>query len=82
MFLEVVILLNSREEQTVILNDITQDKDKVLGDNSNETVKFHRLNRSMEEAISTFQSEVEAEQQNGAPQQKQHLGETENLSRR
>ena len=75
MFPEVDILLNFRVEHTVILNDITQDNNKVLEDYSNKTVKFHRLERSMEEAVSTFQSVVEAEQQNCEPQQKRPLEE-------
>ena len=69
-FPEVASLLNSRVEQTVILNDITQDKNKVIVDDSNKTVKSHRLERSMEEDVSTFQSVVEVEQQNCGPQQK------------
>ena len=52
----------------MILNDITQDNKKILGYKSNKTVKFHRLERSMEEPVSIFQSVVEAEQQNGGPQ--------------
>ena len=75
MFPEVDILLNFRVEHTVILNDITQDNNKVLEDYSNKTVKFHRLERSMEEAVSTFQSVVEAEQLNGGTQQKRPLAQ-------
>ena len=45
-----------RVERTVILNDITQDKNKVLGDENNETVKFHRLVKSMKKSVSIFQS--------------------------
>ena len=56
------MLLNSRVEWTMILNYITQDNNKVLGDESNETVKFHRLESITEEYVSTFQSVVEAEQ--------------------
>ena len=58
---EVAILLNFRVEQAVILNYITQDNNTVLGYESNKTVKFHGLDRSMEEAVSTFQSVVESE---------------------
>ena len=54
----------------MILNGSTQDNNKVLRYESNENVKFHRLERSMEEAVSTFESVVEAEQQNGGPQKK------------
>ena len=68
VFLDVANLLNSRVECTVILNDITQDKNKVLGDEINKTVKFQRLERSMEEAVSKLHSVVEVEQQNGGPQ--------------
>ena len=62
VFPEVASLLKYRVECTVILNEINQDNNKVLGDESNETDKFHRLDSSMEEAVSTFQSVVEAEQ--------------------
>ena len=43
VFLEVTSLLNSSAERTVILNDITQDNNKVLGDKINKTVKFNSL---------------------------------------
>ena len=59
----------------MILNDITQDNNKDLGYKSNETVKLHRLDRSMEEALSTFQSVVEAKQRNDGTQQKRTLAE-------
>ena len=48
MFLEVESLINSFVEWSSILNDITQDKNKVLEDEINETVKFLRLERIME----------------------------------
>ena len=70
VFLEVASLLNYCLERTVILNETTQDKNKVLGDKSNKTIKFHRMERSMEESVHTYQSVVEAEQQNCGPQQK------------
>ena len=70
MFLEVASLLNYRVERTVILNEITQDNNKVLEEENEKTVKFHRLDRSMEEAVYKFQSVVEAEQRNGGPQKK------------
>ena len=82
VFPEVVSLLNSRVERIVILNDTTQGNSKFMGDKSKETVKFHRLERSMEEAVSTFQSVVEAEQLNVGPQQKQPQAENENPARR
>ena len=56
----------------MILNEITQDNNKVLADKINKNVKFHKLDRSMEESVSTFQSVVESEQQNGGPQQKRN----------
>ena len=71
-----------RVERTVILNDITQDKNKVLGDENNETVKFHRLVRSMKKAVSIFQSVFEAEQGNGVSQQKRPLAEIKKPTRR
>ena len=54
VFPEVESLLNSRVERTVILNDITQYNNKVLGDESKKTSKFHSLDRSIEESVSTF----------------------------
>ena len=62
MFTEVASLLNPRVELPVILIGITQDKNKVLGEERNETVKFHRMERSMEEAVYKSQSVVDAEQ--------------------
>ena len=82
VFPEVASLLNYRVERTVILNDIIQDNNKVLGYDSNKTVKFHILERSMEEAVSTSQSMVEVEQRNGGPQQKKTPAENENLASR
>ena len=82
MFTEVTSLLNYRLERTVILNDMTQDKNKVLGDDRKKTVKLHRLERSTEESVYTFQSVVEAEQRNGGPQQKLPLAENENTASR
>ena len=82
VFPEVASLLNYRVEQTVILNDITQDNNKVLRDESNKTVNFHRLERSMEEAVTTFQSVVESEQRNGGPQKKSLLVKEKNPARR
>ena len=70
VFPEVERLLNSRVEYTVILNDITQDNNKVLGEESNKTFKFCRLERIMEEAVSTFQIVFEAGQLNGGPHKK------------
>ena len=75
MFPEVKSLLKYHVEWTVILNDITQYKNKAVGEENNETVKFHRLKRSTEEAVSTFQIVVEAEKRNGGPQQKPPLVE-------
>ena len=46
--MEMEILLNFRIEQTVILNYITQYNNEVLEYESNKTVKFHKLERSME----------------------------------
>ena len=54
----------------------------VLGDEIKKTIKLHRLESSMEEAVSTFQSVVEAEQQNGESQQKQPLAENEKTASR
>ena len=70
VFPEVASRLNSCVECTAILNDITQDNNKVLGDNSNKTVKLHRLDRIMEESVYKFQSVVEAGQQNSGPHKK------------
>ena len=54
---DVASLLNYRLEYTVILNEITQDNNKVQEDERNETVKFHRLKRSMEEAVAMYQGD-------------------------
>ena len=75
MLPDVARLLNYRVEQTVIFNEITQDNIKILEDKRNDNFKLHRLDSSMEEALSTFQSAIEVEQQNGRPQQKRHLSE-------
>ena len=58
VFLAVAGLLNHCVEHTVILNDITQDNNNVLLYKINKTVKFHRLDISMEEAVSTSQGVV------------------------
>ena len=68
MFLEVESLLNYRVERTVILNETTKEKNKVLGDDTNETVKLHRPERSREEALLKIKSVVEVEQKNDGPQ--------------
>ena len=81
MFPEVGSLLNSSVEWSVILKDITEDNNKVLGDKRNETVKFHIMERSMEEAVSIFHIVVEVEQRNDGPQKKQPLIENENPAR-
>ena len=47
VFPEAKILLIYQVECTVILNDTTQDNKKFLRNESNKTVKFHRLERSM-----------------------------------
>ena len=70
MFLEVESLLNYRVEWTAILNDISKDNNKVLEDERKKTVKFYKLGRSLEDAMSTFRSVVEAEQRNGGTQKK------------
>ena len=51
----------------MILNHITKDNNKVMDGKSNKTIKIDRLERSMEEAMSTFKIVVEADQQNGEP---------------
>ena len=54
---------------------MTSLRKKILGYERNETVKFHSLESSMKEAVSTFQSVVEADKQNGGPHQKTPLAE-------
>ena len=54
----------------MILNDITQYNNTVLVDDINKTLKLHKLDSITEEAVSTFQSVVEAEQRNGENKQK------------
>ena len=58
VFLEVASLLKYRVEQTVILNRITKEKNKDLEDDK-KTIKFHRLERSMEESLSKLKSVVD-----------------------
>ena len=67
---EVAIQLNYCVEQIVILNNITQYRSKVTEDDRNKTVNFHRLEESMEESVSKFQSVFKSEQLNGGPQKK------------
>ena len=68
VFTKVASLLNSRVERTVILNVNTQENNEFLGDKINETVKLHRMERSMEESVSKSQSLVDTEQRNCGPQ--------------
>ena len=75
VFLEVENLINYHVEHTVILNDISQDNNNFLQDESNKTVDFYRLYRSMYEAVSVLQSLVEAYHQNCGLQQKLPLAE-------
>ena len=66
----------------MILYETTKDKNKVPEDDSNGTLKFHRLEISIEEDVSIFQSVVEADQGNGGPQKNRNLAENENNTRR
>ena len=68
--------------EKVIINDITKDNSKVLGDESKKTVKFHRLDRSMDESVSTFKSKVEVKQSNCGPKKKLPPAESGKLARR
>ena len=56
---EVSSLLYYFVERTVTINDNNQDNNKVLYYKINKTFHFHRLERSMEEAVYTFHSVVE-----------------------
>ena len=47
MILELASLLDSRVERTVILNEITKDKNKVPEDNMKESFEFHRMERGI-----------------------------------
>ena len=58
VLLEVESLPNKHVDRTVILNDITHDINMVLLDDNNKHVKFHSMERSTEEAVSTLQSVV------------------------
>ena len=69
MFPAVTTLINYHTELTVILYDITQDSNKVLGDERNKTVNFRRLDNSMYEYVAIFQSVVKLNQQNVGPKQ-------------
>ena len=66
----------------MILYETTKDKNKVPEDDSNGTLNFHRLESSIDEGVSTFQSVVEADQGNGGPQKNRNLAENENNTRR
>ena len=57
-------------ENIVILNAINKNISKVLEDYGNETVKFHRLEKSMEEFVSTFHRVIMTYQRDGEPQKK------------
>ena len=76
VLLEAEILLNYCVERTVMLNDITQNNNKVLKSERNKTVKLHKPERNMEESVSTLQSVVETEQRSVEPHKK--LPMTEN----
>ena len=54
VFPEVSSLLYYFVKHTLILDDINQDNNKVLEYDITKTVKFHRLERIMEKAVSTF----------------------------
>ena len=62
----------------VILNDITQDKNKVHEENTDENFKSHSPERSTEEAVSTIYSVVASEQRNGGTQKKRSLEKIDN----
>ena len=64
----------------MIINDIAEDNNKVLEYEIKKTVTFHRLESSMKESVSTFQSVVEAEQRDEEPQQNLPLSENGNSS--
>ena len=72
------ILLYYNVECTVILNGTTQDTNRFLEDESNKTVMFHRLERIIEEFMSTFQSVLEVEKHNVGTQHKDPPEENEN----
>ena len=74
------MFLNYHAEQTVILNEITQDRKKVMEYDRNKTFKFHRLEKSTEESVSTLQSVVETDQHIGVPHKKRPLTEYKNPS--
>ena len=80
VFLCAKILLYYHLQCTVILNGITQDNNRVLEEEINETVMFHRMERSIEESVSNFQSMIEAEKHNVGLQQKRPPEENENPS--
>ena len=75
VFPDMSSLLNYHVERTVIINDITPDKKKVLGDKINKTFRFNRMERRMEEVVCTFQILVEEGKRNGGNQHKRPLAE-------
>ena len=78
VFPEVPSLLNYHVERIVMLNDITKDKNKALEYKINETVKLHRAEKRIEEAVYTFQSVIKAKQHNYGPHLKTPLEENMN----
>ena len=66
-------MLNSRVKQTLLLNYITQDNNKVMEDDSNKIIKFHRLEIIIKEAMSTFHSVARVVKRNGRSQIKRPL---------
>ena len=79
MLPEVASILNYRVHHTVILNDTTQDNNKVLEDERNETFKFHRLEKITKKAVSTLYDVVNADQRNVGTNKNRPLKENENL---
>ena len=69
VFLEVARLLNPLLEKK--LYSMTSLRITISScETKAKTFNFHMMERSMEEAVSTFQSVVEADQRNGGPQKK------------
>ena len=54
MFPDIVSLLNYYTERKVIIDETSQDRNKVLGDDSNNNIKFHIMQKMTEEVVDKF----------------------------
>ena len=81
MYPEVTRLLYFHVEQTVILNEITQDRNEALEEEIRKNVEFNRLENIVEETMDKSQSVVKVDQWTGGPQKNHPLEEDKLLPR-